>query len=34
MLLEKTADGVRSQVVCQVLYVALRGTYGVAELGR
>jgi len=30
MLVEKTADGVKREKLCQVLYVSLRGVYGVA----
>jgi hypothetical protein len=27
-LLEKTAQGIRTRVICEVLYVPLRGAYG------
>lgn len=30
MLLEKTAEGVKSREICEVLYLSLRGAYGVA----
>jgi protein-L-isoaspartate(D-aspartate) O-methyltransferase len=33
MLLEKTTDGVKREKLCQVLYVSLRGVYGVAGEG-